>query len=214
MQIGILGTGDVGQSLGSAFISLGHEVMLGSRESGNPKAVAWATATGSLKAAVGTFAETAAFGEQLVLATHGMATEEAIQRAGITPFYGKLLIDTTNPLDFSTGAPALAISGADSLGERVQRLLPDTRVVKAFNTVGNRHMFRPLFADGPPDMFICGDDQDAKQLVTELLHEFGWVTVDIGMIDGSRFLEAMCLVWVRYGLLTNTWDHAFKLLRQ
>lgn len=214
MNIGILGTGDVGQALGNALIALGHHVKLGSRTATNEKALAWAKAAGP-KASAGTFADAGAFGEIVVLATLGTANESALRAAGPDKLRGKVVIDTTNPLDASGGMMALkpAITGEDSGGERVQRLLPGAHVVKAFNTVGHAHMFRPSFAGGPPDMFICGNSDDAKKRVGELLREFGWGVVDIGGIDGSRYLEAMCIVWVRYAGLTNTWNHAFKLLR-
>jgi predicted dinucleotide-binding enzyme len=96
----------------------------------------------------------------------------------------------------------------------VQRLLPDAHVVKAFDTVGSAHMFRPSFPGGPPDMFICGDQEEAMKTVAGILSDFGWGVVDIGGIESSRYLEAMCLVWVLHGARTNTWNHAFKLLRR
>jgi predicted dinucleotide-binding enzyme len=214
MKVGVLGTGDVGKALANAFLSLGYDVKMGAREAGNPKAAAWAKEAGT-KASAGTFAEAARFGDVVVLATLGVANESALRQAGLDSFDGKLLIDTTNPLDFSGGMPpTLAVTGKDSGGEQVQRLLPKAKVVKAFNTVGNAHMFRPQFPSGPPDMFICGDDEGAKQRLGEILHEFGWGVVDIGGISGARYLEAMCLAWVLYGIRANTWNHAFKLLRK
>jgi predicted dinucleotide-binding enzyme len=211
MQVGILGTGDVGQSLGSAFVALGHDVKMGARRAGNEKASAWANAAGG-RASAGTFAEAAAFGEMVVLATLGTANAEALKMAGTQNLAGKVLVDTTNPLDFSTGGPQLAVSGQDSGGEQVQRLVPAAHVVKAFNTVGNAHMFKPSFAGGPPDMFIAGNDEGAKTKVRALLADFGWGVVDVGGIEGSRHLEAMCMVWVLHGLRSKSWNHAFKLL--
>lgn len=213
MKIGILGTGDVGKALGKGFITLGHEVKMGSRDAANEKALAWAREMGP-KASAGTFAEAAEFGEIVVLATLGAANESVLSYAGPEPLRGKVVIDTTNPLDFSGGRPKLAVLEDGSGGEQVQRLLPDTHVVKAFNTVGNAHMFRPDFPGGPPDMFICGNDAEAKKKVAEILSDFGWGTVDIGGIDSSHYLEAMCIVWVEHGIRTNTWNHAFKLLRK
>ena len=212
MKIGILGTGDVGKALGNGFIALGHEVKMGSRDGANPKAHAWAREMGP-KASTGSFADAAAFGEVLVLATLGTANGSAIQLAGPANFRGKVLIDTTNPLDFSGGMPPkLAVSGNDSAGERVQRLLPEALVVKAFNTVGNAHMFRPDFPGGPPDMFICGNDADAKKAVSQICKDFGWGVIDIGGIDASRYLEPMCMTWVIHGFLSGSWTHAFKML--
>jgi predicted dinucleotide-binding enzyme len=213
MKIGILGTGDVGKALGRGFITLGHEVKMGSREAANEKALAWAREVGA-KASAGTFAEAAEFGEIIALATLGLANESALRLAGPERFRGKVVIDATNPLDFSGGRPKLAELEEGSGGEQVQRLLPDAHVVKAFNTVGNAHMFRPDFPGGPPDMFICGNDADAKKKVAEILSDFGWGAVDVGGIEASHYLEAMCMVWVDYGIRTNTWNHAFKLLRK
>jgi hypothetical protein len=166
-------------------------------------------------ASVGTFADAASYGEIVVLATLGVANESALRSAGPEKLRGKVVIDTTNPLDFSGGMPPkLAVAGNDSAGERVQRLLPDAYVVKAFNTVGSAHMFRPSFPGGPPDMFICGNHDEAKTTVAGILSDCGWGVVDIGGIESSRYLEAMCLVWVLHGARTNTWNHAFKLLRR
>lgn len=214
MRPGILGTGDVGKALGKGFITLGHEVRIGSRQAQNEKALAWAREMGP-KASVGTFAEAATFGEVVVLATLGVANEEALKMAGPERLRGKVVIDTTNPLDFSAGMPPkLAVSGNDSAGERVQRLLPDAHVVKAFNTSGNAFMFRPNLPGGPPDMFICGNNADAKKNVSQILTDFGWGIIDIGGIEGSRYLEAMCIVWVLAGIGTGNWNQAFKMLRR
>jgi len=214
MRIGVLGTGDVGRAIGKAFVTLGHDVKMGSRSATNEKAVAWAKEMGA-KASAGTFADAASYGEIVVLATLGVANESALQSAGPEKFRGKVVIDTTNPLDFSGGMPPkLAVAGDDSAGERVQRLLPDAHVVKAFNTVGSAHMFRPHFPGGPPDMFICGNQEMAKRTVAAILSDFGWGVVDVGGVESSRYLEPMCLVWVLHGARTNTWNHAFKLLRK
>jgi len=214
MRIGILGTGDVGQALGRAFITLGHEVKLGGRSAANEKSRAWAEGVGG-RGSTGTFAEAAGFGELVALATLGAATEAVLKDVGPEPFAGKAVIDATNPLDFSQGMPPrLFVGHTDSLGERVQRLLPGAHVVKAFNTVGNAHMFHPDFPGGSPDMFICGDDEGAKKQVGAILMDFGWGVIDLGGIDASRYLEPMCLVWVLHGIRSHSWDHAFKLLRK
>jgi predicted dinucleotide-binding enzyme len=214
MNVGILGTGDVGRALGRSFITLGNAVKMGARDPGNEKAVAWAKEMGA-KASVGTFGDAAAFGEVVVLATLGVANESALTMAGLANFRGKVLIDTTNPLDFSGGMPPkLAVSGSDSAGEQVQRLLPDAHVVKAFNTVGNTFMFRPDLPGGPPDMFICGNHDGAKARVGAILRDFGWGVVDVGGIECSRYLEAMCMVWVLSAMRSSNWNQAFKLLRK
>jgi predicted dinucleotide-binding enzyme len=211
MKIGILGTGDVGRAIGKGFIALGHEVKMGGREPSNAKAQAWAKEMGS-RASTGTFADAAAFAEVAVLATLGAANPEVLELAGPQRLAGKLVIDTTNPL--SKGyPPGLFLSGNDSGGEQVQRLLPGAHVVKAFNIVGNVHMFKPQFPGGPPDMFIAGNDEGAKKKASDILTDFGWPVVDLGGIEASRYLEAMCIVWVLYGAKRG-WNHAFKMLHQ
>jgi 8-hydroxy-5-deazaflavin:NADPH oxidoreductase len=213
MRVGVLGTGDVGRALATAFVTLGHEVSMGARDRNNENAASWAKGAGG-KASHGTFADAAGFGELVVLATLGSANQSALRAAGPERLAGKVVIDTTNPLDFSSGRPELAIGHTDSGGEQVQRLLPGALVVKAFNTVGHAHMFRPSFPGGPPDMFICGNDGDAKRRVTELLTSFGWQTLDLGGIEASRYLEPMCMVWVLHGFASGSFDHAFKMLRR
>jgi len=214
MNVGVLGSGDVGQALGKGFVALGHAVKLGSRSKVNEKALAWAKDMGP-KASAGTFADAAAFGEIIVLATLGVAIESALVSAGVDKFRGKVVIDATNPLDASGGMPPkLAVSGNDSGGERVQRLLPGAHVIKAFNTVGYPLMFRPNFPAGPPDMFIAGSDDAAKKKVSSLLKDFGWGAVDVGGIESSRYLEAMCMVWVLTAVRSGNFNQAFKLLRK
>jgi predicted dinucleotide-binding enzyme len=213
MNVGILGSGDVGQALGRGFLALGHQVMLGSREAENPRAVAWAKQAGE-RASAGTFAKAAEFGEIVVLATLGVATENAIRIAGPGNFRGKLVLDATNPLDFDTSKCSLVGGLGDSAGERHQRLLPGAHVVKVFNTVGNALFFRPDLPGGPPSMFICGDDAGAKQRVGEICKDFGWETVDVGPIGAAHYLEAMCMVWVLTAEASDTWTQAFKLLRK
>jgi predicted dinucleotide-binding enzyme len=214
MKAGILGTGDVGKVLGGGLARLGHEVMMGSRNPQSDKVKDWVGKTGR-RASGGSFAETAAFGEVLFLATLWTGTENAIRLAGQRNFAGKVVVDATNPLDFSAGIPPkLALGHTNSGGEQVQQWLPEARVVKAFNMVGNALMVNPQLPGGPPDMFICGNDEAAKKTVTEILTAFGWSTIDFGGIEGSRLLEPLCLLWVLYGVRTNSWNHAFKLLRK
>ena len=214
LRIGIIGSGDVGRALGRGFASRGHDVKLGTRDPDSKKIQSWLSETEG-GATAGTFAETASFGELLVLATLWDGTENAIRLADPKSFAGKVVIDATNPLDFSRGVPpTLAIAGNDSGGERIQRLLPDARVVKAFNIVGNAHMVDPAFPDGPPDMFICGDDADAKKTVTDLAESLGWPVNDLGGIFMARYLEPMAMVWIVYGFSSNSWNHAFKLVRK
>jgi predicted dinucleotide-binding enzyme len=213
-KIGVLGTGDVGRTLGAGFVSRGHEAKIGSREPQSEKAQKWAKDNGP-RASAGSFADAAKFGEIVVLATLWSGTKSALDLAGADNLAGKVVIDATNPLDFSHGMPPrLALGHSDSGGEQVQRWLPKARVVKCFNIVGNAHMVDPKLAGGPPDMWIAGNDEAAKKKVGEILHDFGWPDpIDTGGIEGARLLEVMCLLWVGYGARTGTWSHAFKLLR-
>jgi len=211
MKIGILGSGDVGLKLASSFLELEHSVKIGTRSQG--KVAPWVAERGG-KASAGSFSEAAAFGDIVMIATLWDGTASAIQMADAKNFAGKVVIDVTNPLDFSKGAPRLAVGHTDSAGETIQRLLPDARVVKAFNIVGNPHMFRPDFPCGPPTMFICGNDEQAKKTVTEILSAFGWETADIGGIEGSRLLEPLAMLWIVYYFKTNNGNHAFKILRK
>ncbi len=214
MKIGILGTGDVGRALGSGFIKYGYEVKMGSRDANNVKMKEWVDKSGA-NASGGTFADAAEFGDIIILATLWTGTENVIKLAGQKNLAGKVVIDTTNPLDFSKGMPpGLALGHTDSGGEQVQRWLPDSNVVKAFNIVGNAHMVNPDFDCGPPDMYICGNDEKAKQTTEEILKQFGWIVMDIGGIEGSRVLEPLCILWVIYGMKTNSWNHALKMLKK
>lgn len=215
MKVGILGTGDVGKALAKGFAEIGYDVMIGSRDANGEKVQAIVKEIGA-KASPGTFADAAKFGDLAVISTLWMGTENAIKLAGPKNLAGKVVIDTTNPLDFSKGMPpSLAIGHTNSAGEEIQRWLPDAKVVKAFNIVGNPDMVNPQFSGGPPDMFICGDDADAKKKVTEILNVFGWSSViDIGGISGSRLLEPLCILWVLYGVQSGGWRHAFKMLKK
>jgi predicted dinucleotide-binding enzyme len=187
--------------------------MIGSRDPGKSDLREWLSDEGAGVQAA-TFKEAAEHGELLVLAVLGDAAQDVIAHAGAENFGGKVVIDAMNPLDFSGGfPPKLSISGEDSLGERVQRALPDAKVVKAFNTIGNQYFVDPEFSEGSPTMLIAGDDEGAKRLVSDLLADFGWSdTFDIGGIEGSRELEAICIAWVKIGGARGSWDHGFKLL--
>lgn len=214
MKIGIIGSGDVGRKLADGFIELGHHVKIGSRDPNQSKITDWINKHDKEKASSGTFAETASFGELVVLATLWEGTADAIQLSNSKNLTNKIVIDVTNPLDFSKGIPpTLAVGHNDSGGETVQRLLPDSKVVKAFNIVGNPHMVHPDFPDGRPTMFICGNDEASKKIVTDdILSKFGWETIDIGRIEGSRVLEPLALLWILQYFKTGNGNHAFKLL--
>ena len=207
MKIGILGTGDVARALAKGFALTGHEVKFGTRDPSSDKAKPLSAVS---------FADAATFADLAVLATLWAGTENALRLAGPDRLAGKVVIDTTNALDFSQGPPPrLALGHTDSAGEQVQRWLPKARVVKAFNIVGNAFMVQPKFPDGVPDMFLCGNDAAAKQTVGDICAAFGWPPViDLGGIEMSRYLEPLAMIWIVYGFKTNTWSHAFKLLRK
>jgi predicted dinucleotide-binding enzyme len=205
---GILGSGVVGQTLGSAFLRLGHGVMLGSRSADNPKAVAWAAEAGGLggTARHGTFGDAARFGKVVVNATTGEGTMAAVAAAGSDALAGKILIDVSNPLDFSAGfPPSLSVPSTDSLAERIQRANPTAKVVKTLNTVNAAVMVDPSRVPGEHGLFICGDDEAAKAEVVELLGSLGWSAarvIDLGDIASARAAEAYILLWVHlYGAL-------------
>jgi predicted dinucleotide-binding enzyme len=211
VKVGILGSSDVGKSFARGFGALGHEVVIGSR---SPEKLSDFVSGEGDRVTSGTFEEAARSGDLLVLATHGMATEEALTMAGKSNFDNKVVIDATNPLDQSGGVPRLVIGLTDSLGEQIQRSIPNARVVKAFNTVGNPLFFKPDLPGGPPDMFIGGNDADAKKLVSQVCEAFGWGVIDLGGIEASRYLEPMCMAWVLHGVISGTWLHAFKMLHK
>jgi predicted dinucleotide-binding enzyme len=201
MRIAILGSGVVGQALATGYTKHGHEVRIGTRQSevgGHP---------------VDTPAGAAAWGDLVVVAAKGAATVELVTSVK-SEIADKVVIDTTNPLDFSTGKPGLFVGWNDSLGEQVQRAIPAAKVVKAYNIVGNTLMVDPQIPGGPPTMLIAGNDNAAKKTVTDLLTDTGWEVADLGGIEASRHLEAICIAWVLYGISSGGWDHAFKVLKK
>jgi hypothetical protein len=214
MKIGIIGSGVVGQKLGSAFLSEGHEVMLGTRNPGKEEIKKWKQI--NPKGQCGTFGVTAQFGDILVLAVAGSAAESAIKLSGTSHFNNKILIDTTNPIAAAPptdGVLSLFTDPNESLMERLQRLVPQAKVIKAFNSVGNLQMYKPTVQSGPPTMFICGNDEKAKKTVTEILTAFGWDTADMGKAIAARAIEPLCILWCIPGFLENQWTHAFRLLK-
>jgi predicted dinucleotide-binding enzyme len=208
MRIGVLGTGDVGKAFANGMLLLGHDVMLGGREAAGEHAARWSAAAGP-RASHGAFADVAKYGEMLFLATHGMAAEAALALAGPPNFAGKILVDATNPLEGVP--PSLAIVGNDSLGERVQKLLPEAKVVKAFNTVGNTLFVHPKLSS-KPDMFIAGNDDAAKAEVAKLCEDWSWGVIDLGGIESARLCEALAMVWITNGFHNNAWSVAFKMI--
>ena len=214
MKIGIIGSGEVGQTLGSAFLNEGNEVMLGSRNPSKDEVVKWKKA--NAKGQTGDFAETAAFGELIILAVSGDAAESAIKLAGLKNLNNKIVIDATNPIDKKppvNGVLSFFTSPNSSLLENLQRLAPEAKFVKAFNSVGSSLMYKPKLPGGTPTMFICGNDEDARKKVTSILTAFGWETEDMGKAEAARAIEPLCILWCIPGFISNDWAHAFKLLR-
>jgi len=214
MRVGILGSGAVGQALGQAFAQKGHDVVLGTKNPGKPELAAWQRSVGP-NAALGTFPEAAAHGELVVLCCLGSAALTVIDLAGPARFDAKILIDVTNPLDFSKGnPPGLFVGTTDSLGEQVQHKLPRARVVKCFNVVPNSVMANPNVGGEMPDMMIAGNDPTAKSEVVSILRQFGWPgAIDVGGIEGARWLEALVPLWVRVASSFANFRVAFKVLR-
>jgi 8-hydroxy-5-deazaflavin:NADPH oxidoreductase len=211
MNVGILGSGEVGQALGTGFVDRGHEVTLGSRTPKGKRPAAWLSSVKG-KGSVGTY-EAASRAEVVVLAFPGEAAETGLRTAGIPNFDGKLVIDATNAWTFRGSEPGLLYGTADSVGERVQRILPKGKVVKAFNTVPSTQMVNPKFAGGAPDMLIAGNDTRAKARVVAILKEFGWPgALDVGRIPAARWLEANAILWYLVGGAFDRWDHAFKVV--
>ncbi|MFN2636616.1 MAG: NADPH-dependent F420 reductase [Gemmatimonadaceae bacterium] len=214
MKIGILGTGIVGKTLGTKLVQLGHDVRMGSRTAGNEKAKAWVKEAGG-KASEGTFADAAAHGEVVFNCTSGMAALDALKAAGSRNLDGKILIDVSNPLDFSKGMPpSLSVSNTDSLGEQIQRAYPSVKVVKALNTVNAGVMIEPSRAPGQHTAFMCGNDASAKAKVRDILESFGWEDVlDLGDITGARGQEMILPLWLRIFMTLNNPNFNFHISR-
>jgi predicted dinucleotide-binding enzyme len=198
MRIGILGTGTVGQTLGTRLVQLGHDVKLGSRTGTNEKAAKWVTGAGE-HATHGTFADAAVFGEMVFNCTGGMVSLAALNDAGAENLKNKVVVDVSNPLDFSRGfPPTLTVCNTDSVAEQIQRAFPEAKVVKALNTMTAPLMVNPTAIPGDHDVFLCGNDADAKARVTELLRSFGWrVILDLGDITAARGMEMILPIWLR-----------------
>ncbi len=199
MKIAVLGTGMVGETLGSKLIQLGHEVIMGSRSKNNDKASAWVQKSGAL-ASQGSFADAAAAGELVLNCTLGSASIEALTQAGEDNLAGKILWDLSNPLDFSKGMPpSLFVSNTDSLGEQIQRAFPRTRVIKTLNTINCNLMVDAASLPGDHTLFLCGNDAEAKITSRDLISTwFGWRDIiDLGDITASRATESYLHLWLR-----------------
>ncbi len=216
MKIGVLGTGSVGTTIGSKLVALGHEVRMGARSAGNEKAQAWAKQAGG-NASAGSFADAASFGEILFNCTLGSGSLEALEQAGERNLAGQVLVDVSNPLDFSKGMPpSLTVCNTDSLGEQLQRAFPSAKVVKALNHMSAALMVQPSLIEGEHDVLIAGNDAGAKGEVARLLREwFGWKSViDLGNITAARGLEGYTLLWGRLWGALQTGDFNIKIMRR
>lgn len=214
MKIGVLGTGMVGAGLGTKLVQLGHQVKMGSRTAAHEKAVAWAKEAGA-NASYGTFADAAAFGELVLNCTLGSASLEALQAAGAKNLAGKVVIDTSNPLDFSKGFPPSLFAGnTDSLGEQLQRAFPEAKLVKTLNTISVSVMIDPAKLGAETDVFVSGNDNAAKAQAAELLKSFGWKSiVDLGDLSTARGTESYLALWVRLYGAFKTPDLNLKIVR-
>jgi predicted dinucleotide-binding enzyme len=216
MQIGILGTGMVGATIGTKLVQLGHTVKMGSRTANNEKAAEWVKSAGA-NASQGTFSDAAAFGELLFNCTSGMGSLEALKQAGAANLKGKILIDVANPLDFSKGMPpSLGVCNTDSLGEQIQKAFPEAKVVKTLSTTNATVMVNPAsVAGGDHTMFLSGNDSEAKAKVKDLLKNgFGWKDiVDLGDISAARGQEMILPLWLRLWGSLKTPAFNFRIAR-
>ena len=220
MRIAILGTGTVGQTIGTKLVQIGHEVFMGSREAANPKAVAWANKENLHKdstqkhALFGTFANAAAFGEVIFNCTLGVASLAALRMAGAENLRGKILIDTANPLDYSNDSWALTVANEDSLGEQIQRAFPDAFVVKTLNTINCDVMVNPNKLSEGSDIFLSGDSAAAKARVATYMRDwFGWRSIiDLGDISTSRAVEMYIPLWRCFRKYVKSYDFNIKVV--
>jgi hypothetical protein len=213
-RVGIVGSGIVGQTLANGFVKHGYDVTIGTNTASKREELRSKT-NGQVK--VGSFEDAAKFGEIVVVATKGTAAEAALTAAGIANLNGKTVIDTTNPI--ADAAPVNGVlqyftSQNDSLMERLQTLAADAHFVKAFSCIGNAFMVNPDFNGVKPTMFICGNHGGAKSEVKTILDQFGFDVADMGAVEGARAIEPLCILWCIPGFLTNSWTHAFKLLKR
>ncbi len=212
MKVGILGSGDVGRALAHGFLSEKHEVMIGTRHP--DKLSGWLAKEGK-GAKTGSFSETASYGELLVLAVKGLAAEEVLSSLAEKDISGKVIVDTTNPIADAppvNGVLRFFTSLDKSLLEKLQAAVPSAKLVKAFNSIGSAHMYKPAFA-GKPTMFLCGNDEGARKTVADIVAAFGFTPEDMGKAEAARAIEPLCMLWCIPGLQRNDWSHAFAMLR-
>ena len=211
-KIGVIGSGQVAKELSLGLAAHGYPVMAGSRDKTKLDELKSQSAG---KVNTGTFSDAASFGEMVVLAVKGSVASAVVESIG--PALGsKIVLDTTNPI--ADTPPQNGVLGfftdlSESLMERLQKLVPTARFVKTFNSVGSGLMVDPGFKE-KPTMFICGNDEEAKKVVSTLLEEIGWESADMGKAEAARAIEPLCILWCIPGFLRNEWTHAFKLLKK
>ncbi|NUN11493.1 NAD(P)-binding domain-containing protein [Candidatus Micrarchaeota archaeon] len=211
MKIGIIGSGTVGKALAEGFLKNSHEVMIGTRDAS--KLSEWLVKN---KAKTGSNAEAAKFGELIVLCVNWHGLNNALELSGKENFAGKIVIDVTNPLVFEKQgeAPKLALGYPESAGARIQKMLPDSKVVKCFNIVTAKYMCNPRLQEGTADMLVCGNDAESKETVSKIASEWGWPIHDLGGIENAYLMESIAMAWIVYGFNNNHWTHAFKILQK
>jgi 8-hydroxy-5-deazaflavin:NADPH oxidoreductase len=212
-KIGIIGSGVVGIALANGLHRHGYHIMLGTNDTGKHEGIKEKTKG---NAAIGTFEETARYADLLILAVKGTMAEEALRKTGIENLIGKTVLDATNPIADApptNGVIPFFTTLKESLMERLQALAPETHFVKCFSCVGNALMVDPDFGGEKPTMFICGNNDEAKERTTELLEEIGWEAADMGKVEGARAIEPLCILWCIPGINSGQWRHAFKLLK-
>ena len=212
-KIGIIGSGNVGQTLAKGFIKHGYKVTIGSRDVAKLKE--W-KAKENVDAIVGSFSDAASFGDIIVFAANGKAALEALELADVKNISGKTIIDTTNPIAAAPAEHGVIKFFTDlngSLMEQLQKKFSEAHFVKAFNSIGSAFMVNPDFKGIKPSMFICGNNAQAKKEVTEILDLFGFEVEDMGFAEAARAIEPLCMLWCIPGMLENKWSHAFKLLK-
>jgi predicted dinucleotide-binding enzyme len=213
-KIGIVGSGIVGRTLANGFVKHGYDVMIATNTASKREELKSKT---NGKATIGSFEDAAKFGEVVVLATKGAAAEAALKAAGIANLTGKTVLDTTNPIAEAPpvhGVLQYFTSQNESLMERLQTLAPEARFVKSFSCIGNAFMVNPDFNGVKPTMFICGNHEGAKREVETILDQFGFDVADMGAVEAARAIEPLCILWCIPGFLSNSWTHAFKLLKR
>ena len=211
-KIGVIGSGQVAKELSLGLAAHGYPVMAGSRDKTKLDELKSQSAG---KVNTGTFSDAASFGEMVVLAVKGSVASAVVESIG-SALNSKIVLDTTNPI--ADTPPQNGVLGFftdlnESLMERLQKLAPKARFVKTFNSVGSGLMVDPGFKE-KPTMFICGNDEEAKKVVSTLLEEIGWESADMGKSEAARAIEPLCILWCIPGFLRNEWTHAFKLLKK